>query len=163
MSDDVKVPDGRETPQEPKTYSEEEFKKAVAERDKAKTKLREREEEDRKAAEAKTIEDGKLKEVLAARDAELTELRKKIDAVEAARQERRAKALDRVADPVLRKFAEKLTDAEEILEFLETLEAKKLTTHNSNDRKTAPEAPQFKTLREMDRALNGGGGLVPKL
>ena len=138
-----------------------ELKKVIAERDKAKAKLREREEEDRKALEAKAIEEGKLKELLAGRDAELSELKKYRESVEADRQAQKARALDKVPESY-RKFADKMSDAGEINEFLETLNAGKITTHTANAPKTAPEAPKYKSITEMDRALNGGS-IIPRL
>ena len=162
MSDDTK-PDGTEKEPTPtKTYSEEEFKKAVAERDKAKAKVREIEDRDKKALEDKAIEEGKLKDVLSQKEAKLAELQAKIDAADAVRQERRAKALEKVTDPVMRKVAEKLTDDVEIAEFIAALEERKITTHNANDKKTAPEAPAYKSIREMRQAQEGGG-LIPNL
>jgi septal ring factor EnvC (AmiA/AmiB activator) len=144
--------------------AEAELKKVIAERDKAKAKLREREDEDRKALEAKAIEEGKIKELLATREAELAELKKYRDSVEAEKQARRAKVLDGIADPEVKKFAEKMSDASEIIEFTKLVEERKLTTHTGNNQKTAPEKPKFKSFSEYEQFYNNpGGGLIPKL
>jgi predicted nuclease with TOPRIM domain len=159
MSDDEK-PDDKETTARPKMYSEEEFKEAVAARDKAKAKLREREEEDRKALETKAIEEGKLKEVLASKEAELSAVRKELEAVETARKEARLKALDKVPEE-FKRFAERFMSADEIKEFLETLDAKKVTTHSTNAPKTQPEQKEKRTLTQLIRGDTGG--LIPNL
>ena len=82
----------------PKTYSEEEFKKAVDARDKAKAELRKREEADAKAAEAKEIEEGKLKEVLERTKAENAELLKFKQAAEEQDKQTRDSALAKLSD-----------------------------------------------------------------
>jgi hypothetical protein len=148
---------------EPKTYEESYVKELIADRDKAKAKAREYAERDKKEAEAKAIEEGKLKELLAQKDVELTEARKVLEQIETARQARRTEILDKIDNAELKSFAEKLTTTEEIEKFLALVTDKKLTTHNANEKKTAPEAPQFKNLHEMMVAQNGGKGLVPKL
>jgi hypothetical protein len=168
MSDDKTVTDVTETKvdtksQEHTSAAEAELKKVIAERDKAKAKLREREEEDRKAADAKTIEEGKIKELLASRDAEVAELKKYRDSVEAERQAQRVKVLEGIADPEVRKFAEKMSDAPEMLEFLKLVEEKKLTTHTSKGIVTAPEKPKFKDFHSWEAQFNEGNGLIPKL
>ena len=169
MSDDKNVPEGTETKVDTKSQqdtsaAEAEKKELIAQRDKLKAKLRDIEEKDRKAAEEKAIEEGKLKEVLSSRDAELAELRKKVETVETARQVERQKALDRVVDPGLKKFAETMPDASMILEFIDALAEKKITTHTSNDKKTAPEAPKFRNFKDWEDAVSeSGGGLRPRL
>jgi hypothetical protein len=164
MSDDTKATEVAEPKTEVKAQEDglqAELKKVIAERDKAKAKLREREEEDRKALEAKAIEEGKLKELLTARDAELSELKKYRESVEADRQAQKARALEKVPESY-RKFADKMSDAAEINEFLETLNVGKLTTHNSKAPTTAPEKPKFRDFRSWEQSFDEGG-LVPKL
>lgn len=165
MSDDVKATEVAEQKAEAPVQNEmqAELKKVIAERDKAKAKLREREEEDRKALEAKALEEGKLKELLTSKENELSELKKFKDSVEAERQAQRAKVLDSITDSGVKKFAEKMSDANEITEFLKIVEEKKLTTHTANSAKTAPEAPKFKNFRDWESAQSGGNTLIPKL
>ena len=169
MSDDKTVADATETKVDTKSQhdtstADAEKKELIAQRDKLKAKLRDFEEKDKKALEDKAIEEGKLKEVLASRDAELSELRQKVAAVETARQADRQRALDKVVDPEFKKFAETMSDASTILEFVDKLAEKKITTHTSNDIKTAPEAPKYKNFRDWDNAVNDtGGGLRTRL
>jgi septal ring factor EnvC (AmiA/AmiB activator) len=164
MSDDTKAVEAAEPKVDTQVQdaAQAELKKVIAERDKAKAKLREREEEDRKAAEAKAIEEGKLKELLTARDTELAELKKYRESVEADRMAQKARALDKVPE-AYKKFADKMSDAVEINEFLETLNAGKLTTHTSKSPTTAPEKPKYKTHREWQESFDTAGGLIPKL
>jgi hypothetical protein len=56
-----------------------------------------------------------------------------------------------------------MSDAVEINEFLETLNAGKLTTHTSKAPTAAPEKPRYKDFRSWEQSFNDGGGLVPKL
>lgn len=95
-TDVVTKPDGSATP---KTYSEEAFREVIAARDAAKAKLREREEADKKATDAKLLEEGKLKELLAAKETEIGALQglkdkvAKYEAAEAAQREKLLKEL----------------------------------------------------------------------
>ena len=171
MSDDNKVAEATETKVEtksqletaqPKVYEESYVKELIADRDKAKAKAREYAELEKKAKEAKSIEDGNIKDVLAQREAELAEARKMLEVVETARQARRTEVLSKITDPGLKEFAEKLSSAEEVERFIALVADKKLTTHTSKDKTTAPEAPEFTTLRDMMTA-QAGGGLRTKL
>lgn len=158
MSDDK--PETAEVPATPKTYSEEEFKKVVAERDKAKAKNRETEEKEKKAAEEKAIEEGRLKEVLAQKESLLADAHKKLEAVETARQVSRQRVLDGITDPNVKRFAEKMGDESDIRDFLETLSKTKLETHKALSEKGEPQKPAFKSARDFINA-GGGGGLRP--
>lgn len=161
MSDDNKATDvvekkaeadSQKQSQETSNAADAEKKELIAQRDKLKAKLREIEEKDKKAAEAKAIEEGKIKDVLASRESELAELRKKVEAVEAANQAQRAKALERVPDE-MRKFAVNMSDAAEILEFADKIAEKKLTTHTDKSKATTAEPQKFKSGHEWQRAM----------
>jgi len=88
-----------EAAKQSRTYTAEEFKELVAQRDEVKKKLREREDADKKAADAKLLEEGKLKEALEAKDRELSEYKdikgklKRFEDAEAARKEKLLKSL----------------------------------------------------------------------
>jgi len=172
MSDDTKAVETAEPKvdtrvQQDTSTADAEKKELIAQRDKLKAKLREIDEAKKKAEEDKAIEEGRLKEVLQSKEAELKELRTKMEAVETARQESRQRALDKVTDPDMKKFAEKMSDASEILDFVETvnrMKGDKLTTHTGKERMTAPEVPKSKSFREWEQRMNNpGGGLVPNL
>ena len=137
-----------------KTYSEEEFKKVIAERDKAKEKVRLIEEAEKKALEAKAIEEGKAKEMLAAKDAELATVKAKAEAYEAMQEKLKKQALEKVP-PELRHIAEKLS-AEDALEFADKLSTNKVKPFTE---KGAPHAePQkFTSATEWERTLRSKG------
>ena len=107
-----------------KTYSEEQFKELIAERDKAKDKLRKIEDAAKKAEEAKLIEDGKLKEALALKEKELAEalaLKEELEkfrAADAARKEALLKEL-----PEGKREIYKNLSTDQLSDIVETLNA----------------------------------------
>jgi len=166
MSDDKTVTDVTEPKVEPKTQkdaneallaAEAEKKEIIAQRDKLKAKLREIEDKDKKAAEDKAIEEGKLKDVLTNTQAQLADAQKKLETVEAVRVARRQKVLDGIADANLKKFADKMGDAEDIQEFLDTLSTTKITTHNAQRPNGGPPEKKYKDAREYLQEQQGGG------
>ena len=139
MSDDKNKPDGEQgkpdgepgkevTPS--KTYSEEEFKKVVAERQEVKEKLRKIEEEKKADAEKKALEEGKLKELLEAKNAELETERKarqeassKAEKYEEQQKLLREQALSRIPDEQMRSIAGKLPDLSDVVAFADKYES----------------------------------------
>lgn len=158
VSDETKpVADAPVNTASPKTYSEEEFKKAVAERDKAKERLRLIDEETKKAAEAKAIEEGRIKEILADREAKLAEAEKKAKAYEESQAKVREKALANIKDPELKKFAEALPSVEMVLEFSEKVTQTKITPFTDKTPPAAGEPIKFKSAREWEKTLREQG------
>lgn len=91
-----------------RTYSESEFKEVIAARDEAKRKLREREEIEEKAKQAKLLEEGKLKELLEAKQKEiesLSALKEKLAKFE-EREAKRAEAEAKHKEALLAKLPE---------------------------------------------------------
>ncbi len=72
-----------------KTYSEEQMKELIAERDKAKEKLRKIDEEKKKLDEQRLVDEGKTKELLTQRESELLEARKKAEKLDTYEKTRR--------------------------------------------------------------------------
>lgn len=94
-----------------KTWSDDEVKKIIAERDKAKEKLRVQDEEKRKAEEAKAIEEGKLKEVLASKETLLAEVQAKLTAYQEAEKADRETLLSQIKDEGDKKIGSELSTA----------------------------------------------------
>lgn len=109
---------------EKKTWPDDEVKKIIEERDKAKEKARKYDEEKRKTEEAKAIEEGKLKDVLAQKEVELSEALKKAEAYEAQQKALRDGLLSKVNDPKLKSIAEELSISK-LQEFVDTLNTEK--------------------------------------
>ena len=99
--------------EQPKVYSEEYLKEVIAERDKAKNKLRAIENEKRKAEESKLIEEGKLKEALALKDKELQEaqaLKDELEKYRAADAARKEDLLKKLPESKREKYSQLSTD-----------------------------------------------------
>lgn len=128
-----------------KTYPEDVVKELIADRDKLKAKLRGVEEKEKKESEQKAIEEGRIKEVLAQKEQALADAQKRLDAITARDAEARKRALEKVTDPALKKFAEKFETAEEILDFVETVAKQKPTTHSALAPRGANGGPAFKS------------------
>jgi hypothetical protein len=122
---DATKPEGNATTVEPvatiqpvaKTWADDEVRNIIAERDKAKAKLRKVEEDEQKALEAKAIEEGRLKEVLGTQKAELEQLRKFKEAKDAEESTLREQALAKLTDEDKRIVAELSTP--NLLAFVE--------------------------------------------
>lgn len=98
-----------------KTYSEEHVKELIAERDKAKEKLRKIEDAEKKAAEEKAIQEGKLKEVLASKEKELSDVQLKLKEYEAKETKQREALLSKLPEDKRAMYA---TVSTEVLEDL---------------------------------------------
>jgi hypothetical protein len=164
MSDDVKVSDETKPvadapvkAADPKTFSEEEFKKVIAERDKAKERLRKIEEDEKKAAETKAIEEGRIKEVLASTEAKLVEAEKKAKAYEESQAKLREKALANIKDVDMRKIAEKLPNVEDVVEFSEKVSNNKIRPFTDKSTHEAPPEKEYKNFQEYEKAMKAAG------
>ena len=100
----------------PRTYSEEEFKQVVAQRDEAKKFKREAEEAAAKEAEAKAIEDGKARDVLAENEA----LRKFKAGVEAKEATEREELLAKLTDDDQKKIGAAIGDSNALRAYVES-------------------------------------------
>ena len=122
MSDDTEKKadaSSQQSSDKTKSYSEEEFKAVVAQRDEIKKKLRDIEEAERKVSEAKKVEDGRAKELLAEKEkllevanSQLEILKKNMDAL-------RQELIGKIPDPELKALAEKLPDLADIQKLVE--------------------------------------------
>jgi hypothetical protein len=164
MSDDVKVSDETKPVTDapvnsstPKNYSEEEFKKVIAERDKAKEKLRKIEEDEKKAQEQKAIEEGRIKEVLSATEAKLATAEQKAKAYEEMQKDLRDKALSNIKDAEMRSAAEDITDLKKLIAFSEKVSKTKIEPYNAKSASTAGEPKQYKTSRDWENDLRDRG------
>lgn len=143
-----------------KSYSEEEFKKVVAERQEAKAKLKEFEvriaaidEEKKKASEKDLTKD----QLIAQREQELAALKAEKDTLTAdvakyrEKQEALKKSLlEKITDADLKKLGEKL-DVDELTIFVEKVTGNKFagTQKGSLDK----QAPTFKTFSEWEKYM----------
>ena len=107
-----------------KTWPDDEVRKIIEERDKAKQKLRSIDEANKKSEEQKAIEEGKLKEVLADKEAKLAEALKKAQAFEDQQKVFRDGLLSKITDTKLRAIAEELSIAK-LQEFTESINSDK--------------------------------------
>jgi len=134
-----------------KSYSEEQFKELIAERDKAKEKLRKIEEDKKKAEETKAIEEGKLKEVLASKEAELAAANKKAEAYEAQQTKLRESYLSKLSDED-KELASDIHDLDRLKKFVDKISPQP-STENKSQEKWKPgsklEKPKFKNAAEM--------------
>jgi hypothetical protein len=143
-----------------KIYEESVVKDIIAGRDEAKRKLREREEADKKASEAKMIEEGKLKDLLAQRDAELAQerqtarqLQERADAFEAQQKAIRDAALNKITDAKLRAIAEKLPSPADVVEFVELHTTNKAGVDGTKGIRSAVGGDDPYKLRPGENAL----------
>ncbi len=138
-----------------KVYSEEEFKKLVAERDKAKEKLRARDEEDKKVADQKAIDEGRTKELLLQREQELLDVKKKNVVFEEQQAKLRQGLLDKITDPSLKALAEKLPEIADVQVFvdLHTKTPSKTYGDKSPGAKVefADQVKGFKSIKELEK------------
>jgi hypothetical protein len=126
VADATTKPEGSTTA---RTYSESEFKELIAQRDAVKNKLREREEADKKASDAKLLEEGKLKDLLTAREKELADLaplKDKVAKYEAAETAQREKLLKEIPKEKRDLYAS--VSLEVLQDMVEQLKAKEGTT-----------------------------------
>jgi hypothetical protein len=102
-----------------KSYSEEEFKKLIGERDKAKERLRLIDEAAKKATEEKQIQDGKAKELLAEKEARLVELEAKAKAYEDQQGKLRESLLGKLTDEADKIAGESIQDLDKLSRYVE--------------------------------------------
>jgi hypothetical protein len=137
-----------------KIYEESQMKEVIAGRDEAKRKLREREESDKKAADAKLIEDGRVAELLKQREAELKQEKQSRQALEieatAFREQQKAlrqQALDKITDVKIKAIAEKLPNTSDIIDLAELHTQNKIGVDGTKGRKGESGADDPKKLR----------------
>ena len=153
---ETKTADAEKEIQHQKTWSDDEVKKIIEERDKAKEKSRKYEDEQKKLAEAKAIEEGKLKELLQQKEAENILLREKSDRFEQSQTKLKEQTLAKITDVDLKKFAEKLPTLEDIVEFADKIDSKKLSSHNGKHT-TTTEPKKYKSAAEWQNDLAASG------
>lgn len=135
-----------------KTYTEEQMKELIAERDKAKEKLRKIDEDRKKFEDAKLIEEGKTKELLAQRDAELVEARKEAEEAKAYKAQKLQSLMSMLSDDD-KEFAEGMN-----LEKLEKfVEKQTKTTQQAN-----PPNGQWKPGAKLEKPKFTGPGAAEK-
>ena len=141
-----------------KTYSEEQFKELIVERDKAKDKLRKIEEDRKKAEEAKAIEEGKLKEVLASKEAELAVANKKAEAYEAQQQKLRESYLSKLSDED-KELASDIHDLDKLKKFVDKITPQQAESKSQEKWKPGSKVdkPTFKNATEFYKYLDENG------
>jgi len=102
-----------------RTYSDEEFKKVIAERDKAKERLRLIDEDARKKIEAEQLEKGEAKKLLEQKETELAELRKTKESYEKQQATLRDSYINALPDEADRMAAKYIPDIAELKEFVD--------------------------------------------
>jgi hypothetical protein len=152
MSDDVKTVETEAKPNQSKTYSEEEFKKLIEERDKAKDKARKFEDAEKKATEEKAIKAGEFDKVkstyeveIAKKDAEIAELAKKAAKADELDRMTREKALAKITDPKLQGIATELSTAR-LMELVETIETEKGSPFSGKQKSTPDKTNPYNAL-----------------
>lgn len=146
-----------------KVFSDEDFKKLTEERDKAKEKLRQRDEADKKAEEEKAKAEGKFKELLEQREKELESAKKLAEelAGKATRADElektiREQHLTKIADPELRKMAESLA-TENLVVFAEKITKVVPSSGKAVGVETGGDAKNF---QEWEAAMRKSGKAV---
>ena len=129
-------------PDSPKTWPDDEVKKIIEDRDKAKHLLRSIDEANKKSEEQKAIEEGKLKEVLAKREAELVEALNKAQAFEDQQKALRDGLLSKITDPKLKSIAEELSIAK-LQEFTESINTDKGNPFSAKGKPTEGNKSDF--------------------
>lgn len=102
-----------------RTYSDEEFKKLVAERDRAKERLRLIDEAAKKAEEDKKIQEGKAQELLAEKQLRLDELEAKAKAYEEQQGKLRDSLLGKLTDEADKIAGESIKDLDKLSRYVE--------------------------------------------
>jgi hypothetical protein len=148
-------------------------------RKQAEEALQKRLDEEKKAAEAKALEDGKVKELLTLREQELEQERKakaelelkakQLDEITQRREEEdkklRTQALEKIQDKDLRAIAEKLPTTADVLQFVDKMDARKVSVHHDRRRgpdnrdNGEPKVEEFKNLHEYEAYLRSKGRL----
>ena len=137
--------DAGKKPDNSKTWPDDEVRKIIEERDKAKQKLRAVDEEKKKAGEQKAIEEGKLKEVLAQKEAELAEAQKKAQAFEDQQKVFRDGLLSKITDPKLKSIAEELSIAK-LQEFAESINTDRGSPFSAKGKQSEADKNEFVRL-----------------
>lgn len=135
---------------EPKNYSEEEFKKVVGDRDKAKKELKEIRDAEEKAKADKLKADGEYKTLLDQKETELAEKAKLLETLQASADASKAKeeklktdAIGKLKDPTLKDLATKLSDVNDVLKFVELHTGNKSPTFDGKLRDGDPAKEDF--------------------
>ena len=102
-----------------KTYSEEEFKRLIGERDKAKERLRLIDEAAKKASEEKQIQEGKAQELLAEKQKRLDELEAKAKLYEEQQGKLRESLLGKLTDEADKIAGEAIVDLDKLSRYVE--------------------------------------------
>ena len=142
-----------------RTYTEAQMKELIAERDKAKEKLRKIDEEKKKLEDQKLIDEGKTKELLSQREAELAEARKEAEEAKQYKTQKREQLLSKLSDDD-KEFADGMN-----LEKLEKFVDKQTGTNNTQQSQSAgkwkpgtgQDKPKFKTAAENAAWLKENG------
>lgn len=174
MADAEQRPDGQSGSEEqhdkPKSYSEEQFKELVGQRDALKTRLRALEDDAKKRIEAdeeakkqKAIEEGKLKDILTETEAKLKTLSEKAEAYEKQQEKLRKSLISKISDKDLKAIAEDIGDLDKLQLFVDK-HTKDLTGPDATrgappDLQTVlSKIPQFKgSPSELVKALQEAG------
>ena len=135
--------DAEASTNQPKMYPEEEVKKLIAERDKAKEKLRAREEEEKKAKEEAAVANGQAAELLKQRDAELAEAKKIVTAALEKEQKLRESLINKLSDDVDKSVASNIKDLDTLNAFVEK-QTKQPDPKTFNGKLPAPGPKDFK-------------------
>lgn len=142
-----------------KQVSDEEWKKVIAERDKAKEKARKYEEAEQKRAEQKRIEDGELKAVLAEKEKMIADLQAKASAFETQQNKLRESIIAKVPAEFADVAAD-IHDIDKLQSFVEKLNTKTQTQTQVFNGKGQVQSDSFtnvKTFEELTKALQSHG------
>jgi hypothetical protein len=136
-----------------RSYSEEEFKKLVSERDKAKERLRLIDEAAKKAEEEKLVTEGKAKELLAQKEAELSDLKAKATAYEEQERTLRESMTAKLTDEADKLVAPKLSVAE-LTKLVELRQQKQAGPYTGKGTAQADKPERLKL--DLSRSANPG-------
>ena len=144
-----------------KQYSEEDFKAVVAQRQELKARLAAIEDAQKRADENKKVEEGKVKEVLAQRDAELDATKKQLEetstkakAFEDQQSKIREQAINKLTDDKLKALAGKLSNVDDVLEFVNIHTESKVATFADKSKKDVQDADKNPMVRRSGESFN---------
>lgn len=139
--------------------SDDEVKKIIAERDKAKEKARKYEDDEKKRAEQKRIEEGELKTVLAEKEKMIADLQSKASAFEAQQNKLRESIIAKVPEE-FKDVAVDIHDIDKLSAFVDKINAQKTTqtqVMNAKGQIHSESLAQAKTIDEFASLLKAQG------
>lgn len=131
----------------PKTWSDDDVKAIIAERDKAKEKARKYDDDKKKVEEAKAIEEGRQNEVIVTQRQELETLRAYKTQRDEAEKLEREQLLGKIKDEDDKKIAEALPTVGLVRQYVAKIESQQAGPSGSRGAKSVPlDANPYKAL-----------------